>query len=142
MLLDTLSIPTDSLQATLDESIFKGDNFWIFLSSLQFIIILYLLFIRNRKMPIWEESEMTEILKSSKSTSIDMDNLMNSINMSRSLYKVLSRECHPDNFINSSKEQIANDIFQEVSRNKRDYGKLKELAERAKKELDLTINHR
>jgi len=71
--------------------------------------------------------------------SFDMDNLMNSINSSKSLYKELSRLCHPDRFIGDEKQNIAQEIFKEISKSKRDFGKLESLKERAKKELNINF---
>ena len=49
----------------------------------------------------------TKNIISSKKNNIDMDNLMNSIHNSRTLYKELSKKCHPDRFINDPKQKIA-----------------------------------
>ena len=68
-----------------------------------------------------------------------MVNLMNSINGSKDLYKQLSRICHPNRYINSDKRQVTEEIFQEISKNKRDYKKLSELKQRAITELNINL---
>ncbi|HLU86830.1 MAG TPA: hypothetical protein VKZ44_03675, partial [Taishania sp.] len=78
-----------------------------------------------------------EKLKTAKSTSIDMDNLMNSINGAGELYKELSRKCHPDRFVKSDKQSLAEEIFQEISKNKRNFKALQDLKVRAKNELEI-----
>ncbi|MBK6902420.1 MAG: hypothetical protein IPH04_06325 [Saprospirales bacterium] len=72
-------------------------------------------------------------IKNIGSTNIDMNNLMNSIHGSRELYKELSKACHPDKFINTDKHKIAEEIFQNISMDKRNYEKLLAHKERAKK---------
>jgi len=80
-------------------------------------------------------------IKKSKKTDIDMDNLMNSINGSRDLYKTLNKKCHPDRFVNSDKQELVVKIFQEISRNKRDFEKLNKLKLRAEKELNINFKN-
>lgn len=43
--------------------------------------------------------------------------------------------CHPDKFVNTSKEKIAEEIFQEISKNKRNYEELVMLKDSAINEL-------
>lgn len=66
-----------------------------------------------------------------------MGNLMNSINNSSELYKELSRKCHPDRFVNSPDQKLAEEIFQEIARHKRNHEKLIALKERAIAELNI-----
>ena len=76
-------------------------------------------------------------MKNAKKSEIDMDNLMNSINGSKDLYKQLSRKCHPDRFINSEKQKIAEVIFQDISKHKRAYNKLLLLKKQAADQLNI-----
>ena len=55
---------------------------------------------------------------------IDMNNLMNSIHRSRELYKELSSKYHPDRFVNTPEYEIAEEIFQRISKNERNYKEL------------------
>ncbi|MCH3884774.1 hypothetical protein [Tenacibaculum aquimarinum] len=66
-----------------------------------------------------------------------MDALMNNINSSKLLYKELSRVCHPDRFVNSDKQKIAEEIFKNISKNKRKFKELEILKERAINELKI-----
>jgi curved DNA-binding protein CbpA len=68
-----------------------------------------------------------------------MNSLMDSINGSKDLYKELSRVCHPDRFTNSDKQKNAEEIFQEISKNKRDFNKLSELKKRVIAELNINL---
>ena len=68
-----------------------------------------------------------------------MNNLMDSIHNSRNLYKELSKKCHPDRFINDPKQKIAEEIFQEISENERNFEKLSLLKLRAINELNINF---
>lgn len=115
-------------------------SYWFWLSIVELIIIIMLLTIIIRKQTNLKFSELSnDKMKIAKSTEIDMENLMNSINSSKELYKELSRVCHPDRYINSDKQSIAENIFQEISKNKRNYKALQELKNRAISELEITF---
>ena len=136
-----LQIKPDSVNAanTVTE-ITTVHNICFWLTVIEFLIIVFLLLKMNKKSRNLTFSELNKgDLKKSKETNIDMDNLMASINNSRELYKELSSKCHPDRFVNSSKQNAAEDIFQEISLNKRNHEKLLALKERAINELDLTF---
>ncbi len=112
--------------------------FWIALLELLCIVIL-ILYSRKRKDNLKFGDISKEKLRNAKKSNVDMDNLMNSINGSKTLYKELSRACHPDRFINSDKQKIAEEIFQAISKNKRDFKKLSELKQRAVEQLKINF---
>lgn len=112
--------------------------FWLSIIELIIIIVL-LLMIRRRREHLPFSYLNKENIKESKEATIDFGNVMNSINRSGELYKELSRKCHPDRFVDSSLQKLAEEIFQEVSKNKRDFEKLSALKERAINELNLTF---
>jgi len=115
-------------------------NIWFWLSLIELLIIIVLLFkIKRGKENLTFADLNKENLKKSKEATIDFGNVMNSINGSGELYKELSRKCHPDRFVDSPLQKIAEEIFQEISRNKRDFEKLSALKERAINELNLTF---
>lgn len=115
-------------------------SFWFWLSLVEFtLIILLLIRLRKRKSNLAFADLPKDKIKNAKEMDIDMDNLMNSINGSRDLYKELSRLCHPDRFVNKPEQKIAEEIFQEISRHKRNYEKLTSLKERAKSELSINF---
>ena len=110
--------------------------FWIALAELLIIIFLFLrLRKKNNNLKFGDVTK--DKMRDEKKSDIDMNNLMNSINGSKELYKKLSRSCHPDRFINSDKQKIAEEIFQEISKNKRDFKILTELKEKAIIELNI-----
>lgn len=114
---------------------------WFYVAIVELLIIVFLLWKLNRRKSesIALNNISKEKLREAGKADVDMENLMNSINKSRDLYKDLSRTCHPDRFINTDKEALAQEIFQEVSRNKRNHKNLTALKIRAEKELGITI---
>lgn len=122
----------------ISNNISENISFWFWITLIELVIILYLFFKLNKKKGNLVFADLSkDKVKAAKSTNIDMDNLMNSINRSKGLYKELSKKCHPDRFINSNKQSLAEDIFQNISKHKRDFEKLSELKERAKIELEI-----
>lgn len=136
-----LQIPSDTTSiSTLASNPTIFTSFWFWASLIEFVVIILLLVKLKKRNPNLAFAELTkDKMKNAKDTNINMDNLMNSINGSRDLYKELSRLCHPDRFVNKPEQKIAEEIFQEISRHKRNHGKLTELKERAKTELNINL---
>ncbi|RCW91317.1 molecular chaperone DnaJ [Winogradskyella arenosi] len=127
---------TEVTASNIDLSI----SIWFWLAIIECIIIIYLVFkLKKRNVNLDFADISKDKLNSVKSSSIDMGNVMNSINSSRGLYKNLSRLCHPDRFINSEKQELAESIFQEITKHKRNFQKLSELKQRAKEELEIKM---
>jgi len=135
-----LQIKADSSAVTNAVSSTSDINIWFWLCLIELIIILVLLFkIKKNKSNLTFADLNKDNLKKSKEASIDFGNVMNSINGAGELYKELSRKCHPDRFVDSPLQKLAEEIFQEISKNKRDFGKLAALKERAISELNVTF---
>lgn len=136
-----LQIATDSLSiSSTGNTINFQSSIWIWFAIIELLIILFLIFKLKRVNNNLAFNEVTKKdIKKSQKMDIDMDNLMNSINGSRDLYKTLSKKCHPDRFVNTAKQDLAEKIFQEISRNKRDFEKLNKLKLRAEKELNINF---
>ena len=134
-----LQIESGSL-ATLSQSESLLVSTWFWIAIVDFLIIVLLIIRLKKKKPNQPFNDLPkDKIKNAKSTPIDMDNLMDSINGSRNLYKELSKACHPDKFINTEKQKIAEDIFQDISKDKRNYAKLLAHKERAKNELNINF---
>lgn len=112
--------------------------FWIALVELA-IIALLILKIKKKQEGLKFGDLTKEKMRNAKNSEVDMDNLMNSINGSKDLYKELSRNCHPDRFIGSDKQKLAEEIFQEISKHRRDFQKLTVLKEKAVTELNINL---
>ena len=109
-------------------------SIWFWFAFIELIIVFFLI---NKLIKI-NKINKTDIIKGGGNlSSSDMDNLINSIHNSKSLYKELNRVCHPDRFINDEKILIAESIFQEITENEKNYSKLLKLKSRAEKELSI-----
>jgi len=144
---DTLTAVNDTIsavaqngseQVTLNH--IETTNWWFIIAIVEFIIILLLLLrlAKVRKEKLLFEQGFDPLMKA-KSKDIDMDNLINSISSSKALYTELSRKCHPDRFLDTQQKKIADELFQEISENKRNHAKLLELKERAIKYLNINF---
>ena len=115
---------------------FNIRNFsWIIISILGLIIILFLIFRRKNGNRSFSNDEISN-MKKYKNSNIEMDNLMENIYESRNLYKELSRKYHPDRFVNSPNQYLAQEIFQEITKNKRNMKILLTLKKKAMEQLE------
>lgn len=134
-----LQVTNDSIVkvSTMQSSTYVN-NIWLWISIFELLIILFLFYkLKNKKSELEFGDLPKDKLITAKSTFIDMDNLMNSINGAGELYKELSKKCHPDRFVNSDKQTLAEEIFQEISKNKRNFKALQDLKVRAINELEI-----
>lgn len=113
---------------------------WLWIALGEFLIIIIVIIKLKWLKSKTENSNLSKKkIKEFQKTDIDMENLMYSINFSQSLFKELSKKCHPDKFTNDSQRQIADKLFQEISSNRRNYQKLMELKQRAMDELNIKL---
>lgn len=136
-----LQVVNTSTEQTKDFDINNSFNFFwllLILSIVEFLIIIYLILKIRKKNSNFDFNDIPkEKLRKAKSSSVDMDNLLNSINGAKDLYKELSRKCHPDRFINTDKQSLAEEIFQEISKNKRNFKALQNIKNRAEQDLEI-----
>ena len=122
------------------EKISTFNSIWFWTAIVELVLILILVYKLKSKKNIPELSDLdSKIIMDSKKNNIDMDNLINSIHNSRGLYKELSKKCHPDRFINDPKQKNAEEIFQEITKNERNFEKLNSLKLRAENELNINF---
>ena len=110
-----------------DENSQQTYNIWTIISLLELVIIIILIYkllnSKNKKL-----TKKDEILNEK----VDFDNLLNSSFNAKVLYDQLIRKCHPDRFSSDSNlNQIADNLFQEISKNKTNLKKLEELKKQA-----------
>jgi hypothetical protein len=134
-------IQTNVVSPKLQEEIDTTElSIWFCIALIELLIIVYLIFKSKKKKSELAFGDLSKKkIRNSKKSEIDMSNVMNSINGSKTLYKELSRSCHPDRFVNSDKQLIAEEIFQDITKHKRDFKKLTELKERAIIELNINF---
>jgi len=115
----------------------NSTNYWFWIAIAEFVLILILLLVKIKKQqPSTHEGK---ILDEAKDADIDFKNLFDSINNSEALYNLLKKKCHPDRFLNPDQNKIADALFQEITKNKRNYNKLLELKIEAEKQLNITF---
>lgn len=68
---------------------------------------------------------------------IDFGNLITSAFHAKALYDELKKKCHPDRFLDETMRAKADQLFQQITEHKEDYGSLLQLKEQAEKELML-----
>ncbi len=130
---------TTSLTTSPDVNVWGlPGNVWATIAVIECGLLILFVFLREKQRGKGDSLKYQQI-KDAKSNNVDMNDVMQSIYGSKSLYKELSSKCHPDLFVNTEKEGVANEIFQEISRNKRDYARLNELKQRAITELGIKI---
>jgi len=117
---------------------FTKSHIWFWIAIAELIIILYALYRIKKKNSNLSFSDLgKDAIKESATSKINMEDLMESINNSKELYKELSRKCHPDRFINMPEQKFADNLFQEITLHKRNYQKLLDLKKRAIEELKI-----
>ncbi len=112
-------------------------SIWLWIALAESIIIVLLILELKKNKQLDSEFKISKSGLKSSSKDGSMQNLVDSFGRSRELYKELSRKYHPDRFIGSPSEAIAKDLFQEISRHKRNYYKLLELKKRGQQNLNI-----
>lgn len=74
-----------------------------------------------------------------KNQDVNLYDVMLDINNSQELYKILCRKCHPDKFINAEYHDEIEELYKEISKNKRNYSKLLELKEIASMKFNINF---
>ena len=79
------------------------------------------------------KGEINHTLAGYKNTDIDMNNLIDSINKSKTLYNLMKVKFHPDKYHNSIFYSEIVTYYQLITENKTDFGKLSEINEQLNK---------
>ncbi len=124
----------DTVSATAQHA--SSTNWWMWVAILELVIIVVLLFVRNGN----TKFEDKEKLKDKSKGPVDFTNIVNSGFKAQKLYDELKIKCHPDRFPSDpEKNRMANDIFQEISKNKNNLKRLEELKAEATEKLGITF---
>lgn len=110
-----------------------GSNIWIWISAIEFIFIVCLiLYIKGKpKDRLNDKTELEEV---------DFNNIIKSSFLSSNLYNKLKVKCHPDRFpCDPHLNREAENLFQEIEKNKTNLTKLEELRTKAIKTLKIKI---
>jgi hypothetical protein len=134
---------SDSLKLDITNSndIFSmaySHSYWIFtfLLSLAILILISLYFIHLRiKNSKNLDSKLADTITNFKNNSVDMKNIVISINNAPELYKNLTKMYHPDKYVGTEYEETANEIFQTINSKRRDFNALCEIKKLAEEKL-------
>lgn len=133
---DSLQVADKVIKSNNNESA-QDINWWFWFAIIQFIIIAYLIL---KPKVTRNETLKQRLKKESLNNQIDFDNIINSSFNSNNIYDELKIKCHPDRFPNDKeKNKIAENIFQEIVKNRDNIKKLLELKDKAKQELKINF---
>ncbi|MCL1934210.1 MAG: hypothetical protein FWF53_10430 [Candidatus Azobacteroides sp.] len=112
-------------------------NWWMWLAIAEFGFIAFLI-LKERLKP--RESARQHFKNESLKQDIDFNNIINSSFHSAQLYDELKVKCHPDLFpTDKEKSIIAENLFQEITKNKNNIKRLLELKEEAAQKLNINF---
>lgn len=112
-------------------------NGWTVVAGVEFLLIVLLLVLRRRNL---SEDKKRALKREIVSEEVDFGNILDSAFNSGVLYDKLKVKCHPDLFVSDEeKTAIANELFQEITKNKNNIKKLHELRIMAEQKLNIKI---
>lgn len=107
----------------------------IIIEFITIVVLLLILFLEKQK-----HSKKKELKSKIKKEEFDQND-MKDIWLAKDLYDNLKKVCHPDRFVDDDKKfDLANSLFQEITKNKNNYQRLLELEQQAKEQLNIIIN--
>ncbi len=112
-------------------------NIWMWIALAELVIIAYLILREKFKSKV---SSKQQFKSESLKQEIDFNNIINSSFNSEKLYDELKVKCHPDRFpTDKEKNLIAENIFQQITKNKTNVKRLLELKEEAIQKLNINF---
>jgi predicted RND superfamily exporter protein len=133
---DSLKVAEKVVSQTAENN-HNSSNLWMWLAIGEFAIIIGLVIASrikrkpNVKQKFKEESIAQEV---------DFDNIINSSFHSNELYDIIKVKCHPDRFPTDPKlNEIAEKIFQEITKSKTNIKRLEELKIEAQQKLNINF---
>jgi hypothetical protein len=132
---DSLEVAKETINKSVDPK--QDINWWFWIAIAEFGIIAY--FVLKSKLNR-SRSLKQKLKKESLDREIDFDNIINSSFNSNEIYDELKVRCHPDRFPNDKdKNEAADKLFQEITKNKNNVKRLLELKKEAKQKLNINF---
>jgi len=132
---DSLKVAVRAVTNSTEAS--EPTNWWMWLAIAELGLIAFLIF-RGKLKP--KRSAKQHFKNESLKQDVDFNNIINSSFHSIQLYDKLKVKCHPDLFsTDKEKNIIAENIFQEIGRNKNNLKRLIELKEEAIQKLNINF---
>ena len=134
---DTLQVATETINKSITSESNEQINWWLWIAIIEFLVIIFLVLKQNIKP---KDSIKQKFKEESLGQEIDFNNIINSSFNSKQLYDELKVKCHPDLFpTDKEKNIIAENIFQEITKNQNNAKRLIELKEEAKQKLNINF---
>lgn len=132
---DSIKVASQAISKVTEAN--DNTNWWMWLAIVELGIIAYLILKEKLKSKVTAKQQFkSESLKQD----IDFNNIINSSFNSIKLYDELKVKCHPDCFpTDREKNIIAENLFQEISKNKTNVKRLLELKEEAIQKLNINF---
>ncbi len=132
---DSIKVASQAISKVTEAN--DNTNWWMWLAIVELGIIAYLILKEKLKSKVTAKQQFkSESLKQD----IDFNNIINSSFNSIKLYDELKVKCHPDRFpTDREKNIIAENLFQEISKNKTNVKRLLELKEEAIQKLNINF---
>jgi hypothetical protein len=136
--IDTLKIELkDKSSIIREKETSKINPLWIWTIFLILLILAFRFINNKRKLQSLDLSELKKEEKEKfRNQKVNMIDVMNDINLSKKLYKKLSKKYHPDRFIGEIEHDFFEKIFQEITENQRDYKKLIEIENKINNQIN------
>lgn len=132
---DTLKVANQVITKSSEAP--NNTNWWMWIAVAEFGVIAILI-LREKIRP--KDTSKQRFKEESLRQSIDFGNIINSSFNSIQLYDELKVKCHPDRFpLDKEKNLMAENLFQEISKNKNNVKRLLELKEEAKQKLNINF---
>ncbi len=132
---DSIKVAGQAITKTTETG--EHTNWWMWLAIAEFGIIAFLI-LKEQLKP--KDTAKQRFKNESLKQDIDFGNIINSSFNSIQLYDELKVKCHPDRFpTDKEKNTIAENIFQEISKNKNNVKRLLELKEEATQKLNINF---
>jgi len=132
---DSLKVATEAMTKSPETG--NSTNWWMWLAIAEFGIIAVLI-LREKLKP--KDTAKQRFKNESLKQDIDFNNIINSSFHSVQLYDELKVKCHPDRFPTDKElNSIAENLFQEITKNKNNVKRLLELKEEAKQKLNINF---
>jgi hypothetical protein len=132
---DSIKVAGQAITKTTETG--QQTNWWMWLAIAEFGIIVFLI-LKEQLKP--KDTARQRFKNESLKQDIDFGNIINSSFNSIQLYDELKVKCHPDRFpTDKEKNIIAENIFQEISKNKNNVKRLLELKEEATQKLNINF---
>ncbi|TYC14759.1 molecular chaperone DnaJ [Bizionia gelidisalsuginis] len=132
---DSLKVAEKVITKTSENN--DTSNLWMWIAIGEFTMIIgFIIAIRLKRKP----NAKKQFKDKSLAQEVDFNNIINSSFHSIELYDILKVKCHPDRFPTDPKlNEIADKLFQEITRSKTNVKRLQELKIEAQHKLNINF---